>query len=90
MMNGTFTGVIDRIVDGETAVILIEDDGEVVDEYNLSVENIPSKSDEGAVLQVRIEDGEIVQMDYLDKKTESRRQAAQDKFDRLSERLSDS
>ncbi len=89
-MNGTFTGVIDRIVDGETAVILIEDDGEVVDEYNLSVENIPSKSDEGAVLQVRIEDGEIVQMDYLDKKTESRRQAAQDKFDRLSERLSDS
>ncbi len=89
-MDGTHTATIDRIVDGETAVILVENDGEVVEEYNLPVENLPTKAGEGGVLELRVEGGEIVGMDYLEGKTEFRRQAAQDKFDRLSERLSDS
>jgi len=89
-MDGTYTAVVDRIVDGETAVILVEKDGEVVEEYNLAVEELPTEADEGGVLEVRIEHGELVRMDYLPDETAARRQSAQDKFDRLSERLSDS
>ncbi len=89
-MDGTYTAVVDRIVDGETAVVLIEDGGDVVEEYNLAVEDLPTEADEGGVLEVSIEHGELVRMDYLADETAARRQSAQDKFDRLSERLSDS
>jgi len=89
-MDGTYTAVVDRIVDGETAVVLIEDDGDVVEEYNLDVEELPTEADEGGVLEVRIDNGELVRMVYLADETVARRQSAQDRFDRLSERLSDS
>ena len=89
-MDGTFTAVFDRIVDGESAVVLIEDDGGVIEEYNLSVEDLPTEADEGGVFEVRIDQGEFVQMEYLQDETVARRQSAQDRFDRLSERLSDS
>ena len=90
MMNGTYTAVIDRIVNGETAVVLIEDNGDVVEEYTLAVEELPTEADEGGVLEVQIDHGELVRMDYLADETAARRQSAQDRFDRLSERLSDS
>ena len=90
MMDGTYTAVIDRIADGETAVVLIENDGDVVEEYNLAVEDLPTEADEGGVLEVRIDQGELVQMEYRQDETAARRQSAQDRFDRLSERLSDS
>jgi len=90
MMDGTYTAVVDRIVDGETAVVLIEEDGDVVEEYNLAVEELPTEADEGGVLEVRIDHGEVVQMDYSADETAARRQSAQDRFDQLSERLSDS
>jgi len=89
-MDGTYTAVVDRIVDGETAVVLVEDDGEVVEEYTLAVDDLPTEADEGGVLEISIDHGELVQMDYLPDETAARRQSAQDRFDRLSERLSDS
>ena len=89
-MDGTYTAVIDRIVNGETAVVLIEDNGDVVEEYTLAVEELPTEADEGGVLEVQIDHGELVRMDYLADETAARRQSAQDRFDRLSERLSDS
>ena len=89
-MDGTYTAVIDRIVNGETAVVLIEDNGDVVEEYTLAVEELPTEADEGGVLEVQIDHGELVRMDYLADETAARRQSAQDRFDRLSERLPDS
>lgn len=89
-MDGTYTAVVDRIVDGETAVLLIEDGDDVVDQFDLDGEELPDEVGEGAVLTVEINDGEIISIEYLKNETESRQQGAQDRFDRLSERLSDS
>ncbi len=90
MMDGTYTAVIDRIVDGQTAVILIQADGEAIEEYTVAAREVPTNADAGSVLEVRIEDGELVEMASLKEQTESRRHAAQNRFDRLSKRLPDS
>jgi len=89
-MDGFYTAVIDRIVDSETAVLLIEDNGDVVDEYTRRVEDLPANAAAGSVLKVEIEADEIVAIEVLNEQTEKRRQANQDRFDRLSKRLSDS
>ena len=89
-MDGTYTAVIDRIVDGETAVVLIEDDGDVVDEYAIPVGELPAKADAGTVLEVRIESKDIVAIEVRNEQTEQRKKTNQDRFDRLSKRLSDS
>lgn len=89
-MEGTYTAVIDRIVDGETAVVLIEDDGDVVDEYAIPVGELPAKADAGTVLEVRIESKDIVAIEVRNQETEQRKKTNQDRFDRLSKRLSDS
>ena len=89
-MDGTYTAVIDRIVDGETAVVLIEDDGDIVDEYTIPVGELPTKADAGTVLEVRIESKDIVAIEVRNEETEQRKKMNQDRFDRLSKRLSDS
>ena len=89
-MDGFYTAVIDRIVDSETAVLLIEDNGDVVDEYTRRVEDLPANAAAGSVLKVEIEADEIVAIEVLNEQTEKRRQANHDRFDRLSKRLSDS
>jgi len=89
-MQGTYTAVVDRIVDGKTAVLLIEDNDEVVDQFDINAEELPEEVGEGGVLTVEIDDNEITTIEYLEDETDSRRQAAQERFDRLSERLPDS
>jgi len=89
-MQGTYTAVVDRIVDGKTAVLLIEDSDEVVEQFDIGIEELPEEVGEGGVLTVEINDNEIIAMEYLEDETNSRRQAAQERFDRLSERLPDS
>lgn len=90
MMNGTFTGVVDRVVDGETAVILLEDDGEVIEQYDVPVEELPRAArDDGGILSVTVRDGEIVGMEYEARETRSRRESIREKLSRLSRRLSD-
>lgn len=89
-MNGTFTGVIDRVVDGETAVILIEENGDVVEQLDVPVDRLPEPGQEdGAVLSVTIEDGEFVTAEYRAGETSDRRESMRDRLDRLSERLAD-
>ena len=89
-MNGTFTATIDRIVDQQTAVILIEDDGEVVEQYDVPVEQLPeSVQREGVVLTVELADGEIVSIQHEPDATRERREAAQERLDRLSKPLSE-
>jgi len=89
-MQGTYTAVVDRVVDGETAVLLIEEGDEVIDQFDIDGADLPENVDEGGVLTVEINNNEITSMEYLENETESRRQASQERFDRLSERLSDS
>ena len=89
-MNGEFTGTVDRIVDGETAVILLEEDGEVIEQVDVPVERLPEPArDDGGVLSVTIEDGELVSAEYLEAETRERRESIREKLDRLSRPLSE-
>ena len=89
-MNGTFTATIDRIVDQRTAVILIEDDGDVVEQLDVPVERLPeSTQKEGGVVTIELTDGEIDAIRYEPEQTRRRREAAQNRLDRLSKRLKD-
>ncbi|MCU4740530.1 DUF3006 domain-containing protein [Halobacteria archaeon AArc-m2/3/4] len=129
-MNRTITAVLDRIVDGQTAVLLLEGEGErgenetadereedetdtqrddagereakasvdrtstnanrPVDQLDVDVETLPEVGrHEGAVFDVDLENGALVDATYRPEETRDRRERAQDRFDRLSERLSD-
>ncbi len=88
-MDGTYTGVVDRIVDGETAVILLEDDGEIIEQFDIGVGELPAEAGEGAVCRITVVDGKIESMAYRVDETESRQKRAQNRFDRLSKRLSE-
>lgn len=89
-MNGIFTATVDRIVDGQTAVILIEDGKDVIEQFDIPADQLPEEvSGEGSVLTVEITDDTIVDMEYDAESTDQRQQAAQDRINRLSKRLSD-
>lgn len=86
-MSDTYTAVVDRIVEG-TAVLLLEADGETVDQRDLPAEDLPDEGrHEGAVFEATAEDGTIVDLEYRPETEADRREAAQDRFDRLSKRL---
>ncbi|MFA9416853.1 DUF3006 domain-containing protein [Natrinema sp. HArc-T2] len=91
-MSETYTAVLDRIVDGETAVLLLEADGNVVDDLPVAVERLPAAGrHEGAVLSVTVDrdEGRLLEATYRADTERDRRESLQDRFDRLSERLSD-
>ncbi|MFC7116351.1 DUF3006 domain-containing protein [Natronoarchaeum sp. GCM10025703] len=89
-MEGTYTAVVDRIEDGDIAVILLEEDGEVIEQLDIAADRLPEPAQtDGGVLSVTLEAGEIVSMEYQPEVTRDRRESAQEKLDRLSERLSD-
>ena len=89
-MNGTYTATVDRIVDGETAVILIEDGKDVIEQFDIPANQLPEEaSDEGSVLMVKITEAAIVDMQYDAESTKRRQQTSQDRLNRLSKRLSD-
>ena len=89
-MNGTYTATVDRIVDGKTAAILIEDGKDVIEQFDIPADQLPEEaSGEGSVLTVEITDDAIVDMQYDAESTDRRSQAAQDRLNRLSKQLSD-
>lgn len=88
MMDETFEAVIDRIVDGQTAVILFEGDDER-NQIELNAEELPAGAKEGGVVEITLSDGEVGSVTYLEEQTKSRRQRAQERFDHLSKRLPD-
>ncbi|MBP1923691.1 hypothetical protein J2751_002736 [Halorubrum alkaliphilum] len=89
-MNGTYTATVDRIVDGKTAVILIEDGKDVIEQFDVPADQLPEEATgEGSVLTVEITDNAIVDMQYDAELTDRRPQAAQERINRLSKRLSD-
>jgi hypothetical protein len=86
--DGQYTAVVDRIEDG-LAAVLLEEDGR--DAYELLVEPAELPEDgqhANAVLTVEVQDGELVKASYDPDETEERRDSAQSRFDRLSERPS--
>ena len=89
-MDGTYTGVVDRIVDGETAVILLEEDGETIEQLDLPVGRLPTDAqNDGSVMSVTLECGDVESMAYQPEETKERRESTRAKLDRLSKRLSD-
>jgi len=89
-MDGTYTGVVDRIEDGEIAVILLEEDEQVIKQVDVPVDQLPEPAQtDGGVLSVTLETDEVVSMEYRPDATRERRESIREKLDRLSERLSD-
>lgn len=89
-MSADATAVLDRIVDDETAVLLLEDDGEVVDQVTLPVDRLPEDGrTDGAVYAIELADGDVLDLTYRADETASRRESAQNRFDRLAERFDD-
>jgi len=82
-----FTAVLDRFEDDQV-VLLLEEDGEVVDEFVVAVDDLPEDArHQDAVLTVSVvHSRELVDVQYEPAETESRTTAAQDWFDRLSQR----
>lgn len=89
-LSGTFTAVVDRIVDGETAVLLVEDGDDVISQLAVAVEQLPAQAQEGGgILQVELEDGDLVTCVYQAEETAARRQSIADRYESLSRNLSD-
>jgi len=86
LADGTYTAVVDAIEDG-LATVFFEADGDEVGDAVLDADRLP---DEGrhadAILDVQIEDGSIATATYDPERTSTRSEAAQDRFDRLSNR----
>lgn len=89
-MTESYIGAVDRIVDGKTAVILLEEDGEVIEQLNVPVEQLPDEAQEGgAILEVTVDDGDFVNAEYLAAETNQRKETARERLDRLSKPLSE-
>jgi hypothetical protein len=88
-MTETYTATLDRIVDGRTAVLLLEEDDETVDQLDVAVTTLPPGAQhEGAVLEIAVEASELCEVEYLPEVTQSRKESAQERLDRLSTKLS--
>jgi len=84
--NGEYTAVVDAIEDG-LATVFFERDGEEVGNTVLDASELPSDAQHAdAVLSVTLNDGNIESASYNPEATDTRAEAAQDRFDRLSER----
>ena len=89
-MTTTARATLDRILDGEHAVLLVEDEDGVADEIVLDVAQVPEGGRfEGAVFAVTITDAELTDLEYRPAATEERRGEAQDRLNRLSSPLGD-
>jgi len=87
--DGTYTGVVDAIEDG-LATLFVEADGDEIGSVVVAPSVLPERGRHAdAVLSLTIEDGELVAADYEPNRTTARRDTTQNRFDRLSRRLSD-
>jgi hypothetical protein len=84
--DGEYTAVVDAVEDG-VATVFFEADGETVASELLDAEVLPASSRHAdAIFAVTVRDGDVVEWTYDAAETEDRKQAAQDRFDRLSSR----
>lgn len=86
LSDGTYTAVVDSIEDG-LATVFFEDDGDEVGNAVIDASALPDDGRHAdAVLSVTVNDGAVVEWDYDAERTTTRREQAQSRFDRLSER----
>ncbi|MFC6616273.1 DUF3006 domain-containing protein [Halopenitus salinus] len=84
--DGTYIAVVDRFED-DTAVLLLEQDGDTVDELLLPKTQLPEGGTHvDAVVTVTIADGTVNDITYEPDETAARSTRAQRRFDDLSER----
>jgi hypothetical protein len=82
---GTYTAVVDSIEDG-LATVFFEQDGEEVGDAIVAASVLPEDGRHpDAILSVSV-DRTAVEWNYDPQTTEARKEAAQDRFDRLSNR----
>ena len=87
-MTEEYTAVLDRF-EGDVAVLLLECDDETTGELVVERTTLPTEARrQDAVFRVVVEDDELVDVTYDAEATEARREQAQSRFDRLSERPS--
>lgn len=87
-MSTRYTAVLDRIVDGETAVLLLEEDDSVHEERNVPVVDLPEDGrHEGAVFELEVTEDSILEATYRPETERERRERMQNRFDDLSESL---
>jgi len=84
--DGTYTIIVDGI-DDEIARIFIEKDGEEIGDLTVPADTIPEEGRQpDAILHIEITDGNLTSIEYDPAETETRKSAAQNRFDNLSER----
>jgi hypothetical protein len=84
--DGTYTAVVDRFED-DLAVVLLEAEGETVDEVVIDSERLPAEGRHvDAVLLVDLENEDVVDITYEKRETADRAEQAQRRFDDLSRR----
>jgi hypothetical protein len=86
-LDGRYRAVLDEI-DEWSAVLLVENErgDEVIDEYRVDREDLPTGVEEGAVLTASFESGDLRHLVFEPAETERRRSELGDRFDRLAER----
>ena len=92
--DGTYTAVLDRFEDEQggdsVAVFLLEGDDGVVAEKLLPERRLPEDARRpDAVCELRVEDDDVVDIEYDAEETDRRTSAAQSRFDRLARRPDD-
>jgi len=86
--DGTYTAVVDSIEDG-FATVFFEYDGEEIGDAVFDVTKLPDVGRHAdAIFSITVESEDIIEWEYRERKTEQRKEAAQNRFDRLSERPS--
>lgn len=87
--DGRYTAVLDRF-EGEVAVLLLEADGETVDDRDVPRADLPSEGRHvDAVFEIQVENDDIVDVDYAEDETERRHESVRRRFDRLARRPDD-
>ena len=83
----TFSAVLDRFEEDQ-AVLLLESDGETVDEIVIQRDDLPvSGRHQDAIFTVTVDGDTVVEIEYESAETEERADASQEQFDRLARRL---
>ncbi|WP_440992329.1 DUF3006 domain-containing protein [Haloarchaeobius baliensis] len=86
-MKRQYTAVLDRFEE-DTAVLLVEDEGEVVDELLVDRWELPEPGrEQGAVFDLCVCGSSLRLLSYRPGETEARATASQSRFDRLARDL---
>jgi len=86
LTDGTYTVVVDAIEDG-LATVFFEQDGDEVGDALIDAARLPENGRHAdALLRTTVTDGEVIDWSYERDKADERKQAAQDRFERLSSR----